>query len=162
MVGYIRGELKEISQDEDEDGKLLDQLIDVLYADAQRDRLRVETPNGVEGLTEEQRQLFETFNCGQCHKIYAQTEKPVIQGPDMRGYMSRDWMIGIISDPVSTQFYGPAIGKDKGNDEMPSFHLSPEESVLSREEIETLVDWLRGKWYRFRVSSPNANTEPQP
>lgn len=162
MVGYIRGELKEISQDEDEDGKLLDQLIDILYADAQRDRLRVETPNGVEGLTEEQRQLFETFNCGQCHKIYAQTEKPVIQGPDMRGYMSRDWMIGIISDPVSTQFYGPAIGKDKGNDEMPSFYLSPEESVLSREEIETLVDWLRGKWYRFRVSSPNANAEPQP
>ncbi|MDR0337989.1 MAG: cytochrome b N-terminal domain-containing protein, partial [Planctomycetaceae bacterium] len=153
MVGYVRGDLKDISQDEDEDGKLLDQLIDVLYADAQRNQLRVETPNGVEGLTEEQLLLFETFNCGQCHKIYAQTEKPIIQAPDLRGYMSRDWMIGIISDPVSVRFYGPAIGKDKGNDEMPSFYFSPEDSVLSREEIETLVDWLRGTWYRFRVNS---------
>ncbi|MDR2438987.1 MAG: cytochrome b N-terminal domain-containing protein [Planctomycetaceae bacterium] len=150
MVGYVRGELKEISNDEDEDGKLLDQLIDILYSDAQRNQLRVETPNGVEGLTEEQLELFVTFNCGQCHKFYAQTEKPVIQAPDLRGYMSRDWMIGIISDPVSTRFYGPAIGKDKGNDEMPSFYLSPEEAVMSREEIETLVDWLRGKWYRFQ------------
>ncbi|MDR0704750.1 MAG: cytochrome b N-terminal domain-containing protein [Planctomycetaceae bacterium] len=160
MVGYVRGELKEISKDEDTDGELLDQLIDVLYADAQRDRLRVETPNGVEGLAEEQLELFATFNCGQCHKLYAQTKKPVIQAPDLRGYMSRDWMMGIIADPVSTRYYGPAIGKDKGNDEMPSFYLSPEESVLSREEIETLVDWLRGKWYRFRVPSPDAANEP--
>lgn len=164
MVGYVRGELKDIlSEDEDENGKLLDQLIDVLYSDAQRERLRVETPNGVEGLTEEQLELFATFNCGQCHKLYAQTEKPVIQGPDMRGYMSRDWMVGIIADPVSTRFYGPAIGKDKGNDEMPSFHLSPEEAVLSRQEIETLVDWLREKWYRFRASSSDAaNSKQQP
>ncbi|MDR3199751.1 MAG: cytochrome b N-terminal domain-containing protein [Planctomycetaceae bacterium] len=163
MTGYVRGELKEIlSEDEDENGKLLDQLVDVLYEDAQRERLRVETPNGIEGLTEEQLELFTTFNCGQCHKLYAQTEKPVIQAPDLRGYMSREWMIGIIADPVSTRFYGPAIGKDKGNDEMPSFHLSPEDAVLSRQEMETLVDWLRGKWYRFHAASPETTPEPIP
>jgi hypothetical protein len=40
---------------------------------------------------------------------------------------------------------------------MPSFYFSPEDSVLSREEIETLVDWLRGTWYRFRVNSADTN-----
>jgi ubiquinol-cytochrome c reductase cytochrome b subunit len=151
MVGYVRGELKDIlAEDEEENEKQLNQLIDVLFADAQRERLRVETPNGVEDLTAEQLELLTTFNCGQCHKFYAQKEKPVIQAPDMRGYMSRGWMIGIIADPVSTRFYGPAVGKDKGNDEMPSFRLSPKDAVLSQDEIETLVDWLREKWYRYR------------
>ena len=64
--------------------------------------------------------------------------------PDLSGYGSRDWLIGMISDPTHERFYRDA------NDRMPSFAAhqgaSPE-NLLSPESIGLIVDWLRGEWY---------------
>ena len=154
MVGYVRVQMKEILREDAENEDLLDELITLLYEEAKRDGPRIETREGVEGLTTEQLLPFPTFDCGQCHMTYARTANPVIQAPDLRGYMSRDWMIGIVADPESPRFYGPPVGHDKGNDAMPVFHRSANDATMSMQEIETLVDWLRGKWYRFEKHEP--------
>lgn len=161
MARFVRNELKDMLAEEDEDfdyEKMLDQLIDVLVDDAKRDHPRTETPQGVEGLTREQTNLFGEFTCNDCHYVYGQQGKPKIQAPDLRGYMSREWMIGIVADPSSTRFYGPDVAKDKGNDRMPSFYLGPHDATMTLQEIESLVDWLRGKWYRHIQTSPNKRT----
>jgi len=148
MVEFVRGDLKEILAEDDGNEKILDQLIEILYQDAQRETARVETPQGVEGLTEEQTLGFEDLSCNTCHAVYAQKGKPKIQAPDLRGYMSREWMIAFIADPTTARFYGPAVG-DKGNDRMQSYHLCPNDAIMTMQEIETLVDYLRGTWFRY-------------
>ena len=145
MVGWVRSDLGEILKEDDENEKLLDELIDFLCTEAMRDAPHHDT----EPVTAEQANLFATFNCGQCHVVYGSRTLPAIQAPDLRGYLSRDWMVGIIADPTSKRFYGPDAGPTKGNDRMPAFHRLKNDAVMSLEEIETLVDWLRGKWYRL-------------
>lgn len=163
MVGYVRGTMKEILEDDSEDyEKMLDDMILLLEEEAKRDRPRIETPLGVEDLTKDQLSMFEDFTCNTCHYFYAQNTKPTIQAPDLRGYMSRDWMIGIVADPTSTRFYGPDVDKTKGNDRMPSFYLGPHDATMSLQEIETLVDWLRGKWYRIeddKTAAPSHSSQ---
>ena len=144
MVDWVRGTLGEILKEDDENEELLDQLVDFLAAEAIKDVPR----SDAEPVSVEQVNLFATFDCGQCHFVYGLRSAPVIQAPDLRGYLSRDWMIAIIADPTTKRFYGPDVGK-KGNDRMPAFHRSKDDSVMSLAEIETLVDWLRGKWYRL-------------
>ena len=80
-------------------------------------------------------------NCTECHTFHG---KGTASGPDLTGYGSRDWLIGIISNAAHKRFYG------KENDRMPAFAESttdPKKNVLSRQELELLVDWLRGEWY---------------
>ncbi|MDR0870276.1 MAG: cytochrome b N-terminal domain-containing protein [Planctomycetaceae bacterium] len=146
MSGFVRSGLKEILDEDEENPKKLEQLVDLLVAEAERDKQRTEKDGKVDGLTEEQTVLFEDFTCGQCHKIYASDEKPAIQAPDLRGYFSRNWLIEFIADPETSRFYGKAAGKDKGNDGMPAFKPEKGEAVLTQSEIEIIVDWLRGNW----------------
>ena len=66
------------------------------------------------------------------------------KGPDLSGYGSHDWLIAIVGNPAHKRFYG------KENDRMPAFAESAtdaKKNVLSRQELELLVDWLRGEWY---------------
>ena len=144
MVSWVRSDLGEILKDEEDGDKLLDDLIDFLHSEALRDAPRSEA----EPITVEQANLFAIFNCGQCHIVYSPRSAPAMQSPDLRGYLSRDWLIGIIADPATRRFYGPDTG-DKGNDRMPAYYRSKDDAMMSLEEIEILVDWLRGKWYRL-------------
>jgi ubiquinol-cytochrome c reductase cytochrome b subunit len=149
MVGFVRGDLKEAMKSAEEDFGIensLDQLVDFLLSEAKRD-----FPRGAdEPVSEVQNELFSLLTCGQCHGTYEPDNKPVIQAPDLRGYMSRDWLIGIIADPESKRFYGPPVGTDRGNDAMPVFHRNTKDAVMTMTEIEVLTDWLRGKWSRFQ------------
>jgi ubiquinol-cytochrome c reductase cytochrome b subunit len=79
-------------------------------------------------------------NCTDCHTFHG---KGTASGPDLTGYGSREWLIGIISNPAQKRFY-------KENDRMPAFVESAtdeKQDRLSRQELELLVDWLRGEWY---------------
>ena len=63
--------------------------------------------------------------------------------PDLTGYGSREWLVGIISNPAHKRFYGAK------NDRMPlyaEFPDQPAKNMLSKESIEILADWLRGEW----------------
>jgi ubiquinol-cytochrome c reductase cytochrome b subunit len=81
--------------------------------------------------------------CGSCHTF---RDNGVAAGsaPDLTGWGSREWLVGIIVDPTHERFYGDT------NDRMPSFGKAEESAapILTRRQIEMIADWLRGDWYR--------------
>lgn len=77
-----------------------------------------------------------TFNCTDCHAFGKPDEDAT--GPDLTGWGSREWVVGIISDPTHPRFYG------NRNDRMPLFLSSGQ---LDSRAIGLLADWLRGDWY---------------
>ena len=81
--------------------------------------------------------------CGSCHTF---RDNGVAAGsaPDITGWGSREWLVGIIVDPTHERFYGDS------NDRMPSFGKAGEGSapLLTGRQIGLIADWLRGDWYR--------------
>ena len=83
----------------------------------------------------EQGRIFvasEAARCTECHQFRKKDENAI--APDLTGYASREWLIGIISDPKHERFYG------RRNDRMPSFG---EEKILDARSIDLITDWLR-------------------
>ncbi len=81
-------------------------------------------------------------NCAECHTFHG---KGTHSGPDLTGYGGREWLIGMIGNPAHSRFYG------KANDRMPAFAEwtdDPRKNMLSSRDMELLVEWLRGEWYR--------------
>jgi ubiquinol-cytochrome c reductase cytochrome b subunit len=80
--------------------------------------------------------------CTDCHRFLDQGE--LGSAPDLTGYGSREWLVGMISNPVHARFY-----PDERNDRMPAFTSDPDHphmNLLQPRELELLVDWLRGDW----------------
>jgi ubiquinol-cytochrome c reductase cytochrome b subunit len=86
-------------------------------------------------LIEEGRKFIasETARCTECHQFRKKDEDAT--APDLTGFASREWLIGIITNPKHERFYG------NRNDRMPAFG---EEKILDARAIGLLVDWLRG------------------
>jgi ubiquinol-cytochrome c reductase cytochrome b subunit len=85
-------------------------------------------------LIEEGRKLLASENarCTECHQFRKKDEDAT--APDLTGYGSREWLIGIISNPKHDRFYG------RRNDRMPAYG---EEGILEPRAIEMIADWLR-------------------
>ena len=101
--------------------------------------------------------LTDELGCTDCHKFHDQGE--LGSAPDLTGYGSREWLMGMIADPQGERFYGP-----ERNDRMPSFAKGSDANgsdanrsdangsdqagynLLHQRELELLVDWLRGDW----------------
>lgn len=80
-------------------------------------------------------------NCGDCHAFHGK-RREAGKGPKLTGYGSREWLIGIVGNPAHKQFYG------EENDRMPVYAAADaKKRLLSQQELELLVDWLRGEWY---------------
>lgn len=133
MSAFVKGNLKELKKDVGE--KEFEKLVAALAAEAQRNDAK---PAAKPAAGEDAAQLFEDFTCSDCHKFYG---KGKIGGaPDLTGYGSREWLIGILSDPTNARFYG-----DK-NDGMPSYAKSadhPQKNLLTAPQLGALADWLR-------------------
>ncbi|MEQ8330948.1 MAG: cytochrome b N-terminal domain-containing protein [Longimicrobiales bacterium] len=80
----------------------------------------------------------ESINCTRCHVFRGQTEDDE-PAPDLTGWGSREWIMGMLHDPTDPAYYGA------DNDEMPSFGV---EEILTEQQMRLLADWLRGDWYR--------------
>ncbi len=83
-------------------------------------------------------------NCTECHVFHGPDKRADAKGPDLTGYGSHAWLIGMIGNPAHKSYYG------KSNDRMPAFAESAadaKKNVLSQHDLELLVDWLRGEWY---------------
>ena len=74
----------------------------------------------------------ETARCTECHQFRKKDEDAT--APDLTGYGSREWLVGILSNPKHERFYGTK------NDRMPAFG---EEKILDAQAIGLLADWLR-------------------
>ena len=79
--------------------------------------------------------LLPEMRCSECHQFRKKDEDAT--APDLTGFGSREWLVGLISDPAHERFYG------KRNDRMPSFG---KENQLTQREMALLADWLRGDW----------------
>lgn len=87
--------------------------------------------------------------CTDCHKFRDQGE--LGSAPDLTGYGSREWLLGMIANPQHERFYA-----GDRNDRMPAFAEDaehPEHNPLSPRELKLLVDWLRGDWYEPPTTS---------
>jgi len=90
--------------------------------------------------------------CASCHKFRESGE--LGSAPDLTGYGSRDWLLGMISNPKGERYY-----RDE-NDRMPSFAEHPGNTpanILDARSLGLIVDWLRGEWYE-----PAATAEAKP
>lgn len=96
------------------------------------------------------RQLItEELSCTDCHRFRSQGE--LGDAPDLTGYGSKAWLIGMIGNPQHPRFY-----PGTHNDRMPAFAEDPqhpETNLLSPRELNLLADWLRGEWYQANGTS---------
>ena len=90
-----------------------------------------------------QKLMADTDRCGSCH-AYGDNETELGYAPDLNGWGSREWLVGIITDPTHQRFY------PEDNDRMPSFGVARDggTATLTEEQIGLIADWLRGSWYR--------------
>jgi len=136
MVGYVKDTLSEWKP---EDVKA---VVAALSAQAEL-KSQVELDEKDAALIDAGRKLIENDeHCVSCHRFH---DKGELGGaPDLTGYGSREWLIGMISAPTHERFYSD------GNDRMPAFAEQPGDSpknTLSQKSLGLIVDWLRGDWY---------------
>jgi ubiquinol-cytochrome c reductase cytochrome b subunit len=136
MAKFVKDSLKELKKDmgEREFREEFPKMIAALASEASR-KPGQKPPADV-------KELIGDFTCTDCHRFH---DKGTLgAAPDLTGYASREWLIGIISDPAQKRFYGAK------NDRMPAYAKTPEtpdKNILSPRQIELLADWLRGQWY---------------
>lgn len=159
MYEYLKEQLPEIAETQndliaiaEEEGEPTDEVtadvmikavVKMLHNESKLTTIREKVGNEYPGLSAKELTYWEgeLLDCTQCHKFYSDT-RPKKAGPDLRGYMSKDWLIGIISNPADPKYYG------SDNDRMPAYYPNEEDALMTKEQIEILADWLHGKWYR--------------
>jgi ubiquinol-cytochrome c reductase cytochrome b subunit len=88
-------------------------------------------------------------HCTSCHKFGDKGQLGL--APDLTGYGSYEWMMGLVSDPTHARFYR------NENDRMPAFAKDlahPEKNNVSTRELSLIVDWLRGQYFDPKATSP--------
>jgi ubiquinol-cytochrome c reductase cytochrome b subunit len=91
------------------------------------------------------------MSCTDCHSF----ERGEAAGaPNLRGYLTRAWLIEFIRNPAAEHMYG------EFNDRMPAFapHADEQFNQLDDETLGLIVDWLRRDWPRAeKPAEPAAN-----
>jgi len=140
MADFVEDSLGDL---DDEDRKDLEKLVAALSAEAQLKSQRRQDADDAKIIAEGRELLADYFGCADCHKFH--DEGKLGAAPDLTGYGSREWLVGIISNPAHKRFYG------KKNDRMPAYAEFPDDpanNTLSARDIGLLADWLRGDWYQ--------------
>ncbi|HEY2837587.1 MAG TPA: c-type cytochrome, partial [Pirellulales bacterium] len=92
--------------------------------------------------------------CTNCHRFGDQGDLGA--APDLGGYGSREWLLGMISDPKHERFYG------EKNDRMPSFAEGPLPALhrLTANQLGLIVDFLRQDWHTAQAEAEKP-TKPE-
>ncbi|GAB6165256.1 hypothetical protein JCM19992_12560 [Thermostilla marina] len=131
MVRYVQDKFGDVPE-EDQDA-----IIEALVAEAGLSKEPLD-----ETLVARGRELIAGPECARCHRYRG--NGPVGAAPDLTGYGSREWLLGMIADPAHSAFYSAR------NDRMPVYvedPAAPEKNRLSVGQVAVLADWLRGDWY---------------
>ncbi|MEI6163104.1 MAG: cytochrome b N-terminal domain-containing protein [Planctomycetota bacterium] len=148
MVNFVKNDLSDTSAWSSEDIRAV-----IVAMAAEANVYDTGIPESDISLIERGRALISDENrCGSCHD-FGNNEVNPNMAPDLVGWGSREWLIGIITNPAHEKFYGTQ------NDRMPSFGVTTDGAIprLSLSQIELVVDWIRGQWYRSRSSNPSAH-----
>jgi quinol-cytochrome oxidoreductase complex cytochrome b subunit/mono/diheme cytochrome c family protein len=95
-------------------------------------------------------------HCTSCHRFGDHGQLGI--APDLTGYGSYEWMLGLVSDPTHERFYRME------NDRMPSFAKDlahPENNNVSIRELSLIIDWLRGDYYSPEDKQPVLSHAPE-
>jgi len=139
MVDYVQTYLDTAEEDAEWTTEEIQQVIAALVAEANL----ANNPMKAADIEAGRAMLQDADRCGMCHQFGDENEDG--EAPNLTGYASRQWMIDFISNPEHENFYGD------NNDRMPGYAKNqddPRSNVLTAKEIELMVDWLRGTWYR--------------
>jgi len=148
MVNFVKNDLSDTSAWSSEDIRAV-----IVAMAAEANVYDTGIPESDISLIERGRALISDENrCGSCHDFGINEVNPNM-APDLVGWGSREWLIGIITNPAHEKFYGTQ------NDRMPSFGVTTDGAIprLSLSQIELVVDWIRGQWYRSRSFNPSAH-----
>ena len=102
--------------------------------------------------------LVGELGCTDCHRFHG--EGDLGSAPDLTGYGSRQWLSEMIANPQGERFYG-----DGRNDRMPAFANDPKhpkQNLLSPEELDLLVNWLRGQWFEPQGAPDHSPQDDSP
>lgn len=130
MVDYVLDEVPKL----DAAGKeQMNRVILAVSAEAQLPSQREADAKDTAAIEQGRKDFGETgLNCADCHAFRGEGGG---KGPDLTGWGSREWTVGIIHNPSDKRFYG------RRNDRMQAFG---EKEELSKKQMEMLADWLRG------------------
>ncbi|HZZ70710.1 MAG TPA: cytochrome b N-terminal domain-containing protein [Pirellulales bacterium] len=93
------------------------------------------------------KQITGALGCSDCHKFH--DDGDLGSAPDLTGYGSAAWLTAFIGNPEHARFYPKDDQGKPLNDRMPAFAPNadhPRSNLLSPEEINLLVHWLRQDW----------------
>ncbi len=145
MVKFVKKDIAGFSAEEKEQ---LKKVVMALSAEAQLKSQRTDDERDAASINEGRTLIAnDTMRCTECHQFRKPDEDA--SAPDLTGYGSREWLIGIISDPKHQRFYG------RRNDRMPAF---AGDQILDSQSIGLLADWLRGDWYEPPAESATSRT----
>ncbi len=136
MVGFVQGDLQDHDTWKPAD---LEAVIAAMAAEAGH----ADASAGAELIAHGRELVASDERCGACHR-FGDNGTDLGTACDLTGWGSREWIVGILTDPTHERFYGDA------NDRMPSFGKAAPGGMplLTPEQIGLLADWLRGDWYR--------------
>ena len=133
MVKFVK---KEVPKMMSEQPDRLRMIIAALSPEAQLKAQRLGDQKDLQLINKGRELLKKGSPCVDCHQFQHKDEDAT--GPDLTGYGSREWLIGLITNPAHIRYYG------KRNDRMPAFG---DEKILDAQSIGLLADWLRGDWF---------------
>ncbi|WP_460182643.1 c-type cytochrome [Thermopirellula anaerolimosa] len=148
MVRYVEERFQQLPE---EDRKA---VIAALAAEA--DLPYEPAPESDRDLIARGRELIASQECARCHRFHG--AGPEGAAPDLTGYGSREWLIGILASPQHVAFYGLR------NDRMPAYvedPARPEANRIPTEQLAILADFLRQDWVEISPSAPG-DESPQP
>lgn len=146
MVKFVKKDIAGFSPVQKEQ---LTKVVAALSAEAQLKSQRADDQRDASLIAEGRTLLAsEAMRCTECHRFQKDIEDPT--GPDLTGYGSRDWLMGMVTNPKHERFYG------KRNDRMYAFGA---DGILDVQAIGLIVDWLRGEWYE---PGPRADVAVRP
>ncbi len=139
MVKYVESHFRKLPEAKQQ------AIIAALSAEAQL-KSQAEADVKDQALIDQGRGWMASEGCTRCHRFRDQGLPG--HAPDLTGYGSREWLVGVIADPGHGHFYGLR------NDRMPVYVEAadqPAKNRLSAVQLDVLASWLRGEWF-----------EPQP
>ena len=133
MVKFVKKDVPKLMAEEPDKLRM---IITAVSAEAQLKTQRASDQNELQLINKGRDLLKKGSPCVDCHQFHNKDEDAT--GPDLTGYGSREWLIGFLTNPAHTRYYG------KRNDRMPGFG---EEKILDAQSIGLVADWLRGDWF---------------
>ena len=134
---YRRFLNRKVSKYDEEEKEMLKLVAVALSAEAKLPLQADQDKADAEKIQQGVDHLIDDISCIDCHAF--QEPDSDVEGPDLTGYGSREWIIDFVKNPEHEKFY------PESNDRMPSFG---KKNILTEKEIGLIADWIRNDYYK--------------